>query len=280
MKQPELGRQISQIRAKQKITQNELAEKCNLNLRTIQRIESGEVTPRLYTLKIISDVLQFDFQPEVATSNKNVVHQVLETLSSRLRVPFVSLVIIGLNLIATMILIASPGLIDTLGLSSRSFRGLSLIYTFITYAMLHAGITHWFNVSIIILLSGAILEKEIGRISFVGLEVSAVLICPVYFMIVDYNNGTIIGAGFIAFSLIGASVATIRKKANAIDLIVNILIIILLLRALQTVFMIIDQTTIPKFISMIYGFMFVKIKMSRSSRMRNTHPIAGKDGFG
>lgn len=57
MKQPELGKKIAELRQSQGLTQEELVEKCNLNVRTIQRIEAGEVTPRNYTIKAIFDVL-------------------------------------------------------------------------------------------------------------------------------------------------------------------------------------------------------------------------------
>jgi transcriptional regulator with XRE-family HTH domain len=57
MKQPELGKKIAEIRLANGLTQVELAEKCNLSLRTIQRIESAEVTPRSYTIKLIFENL-------------------------------------------------------------------------------------------------------------------------------------------------------------------------------------------------------------------------------
>jgi len=46
MKQPQLGQTILTLRQEKKITQEELVERCNLNVRTLQRIEAGEVTPR------------------------------------------------------------------------------------------------------------------------------------------------------------------------------------------------------------------------------------------
>lgn len=61
MKQPELGRKIVELRKAQSLTQEELVDVCNLNVRTLQRIESGEVTPRNYTLKLLSEALDFDF---------------------------------------------------------------------------------------------------------------------------------------------------------------------------------------------------------------------------
>jgi len=57
MKQPELGKKISEIRKQKGLTQEELVEQCNINVRTIQRIEAGEVTPRSYTVKVILEAL-------------------------------------------------------------------------------------------------------------------------------------------------------------------------------------------------------------------------------
>lgn len=61
MKQPELGNKISAIRNQKGITQKELSEAGNIDIRTLQRIESGEVTPRLSTLKLIAGALSTDF---------------------------------------------------------------------------------------------------------------------------------------------------------------------------------------------------------------------------
>ena len=60
MKQPQLGRKIVELRKLQRLTQEELAEKCNINVRTIQRIELGEVVPRSYTFKSIFSALDFN----------------------------------------------------------------------------------------------------------------------------------------------------------------------------------------------------------------------------
>jgi transcriptional regulator with XRE-family HTH domain/ketosteroid isomerase-like protein len=57
MKQPELGKKIVELRKSKGLTQEELVEKCNLNVRTLQRIESGEVTPRSFTIKTIFTAL-------------------------------------------------------------------------------------------------------------------------------------------------------------------------------------------------------------------------------
>jgi transcriptional regulator with XRE-family HTH domain len=60
MKQPDLGKKISELRLAKGLTQGELAEKCKIGLRTIQRIESAEVTPRSYTIKVIFTSLDYE----------------------------------------------------------------------------------------------------------------------------------------------------------------------------------------------------------------------------
>lgn len=59
MNQPDLGKKIAELRRAKGLTQEELVETCNLNVRTLQRIESGEVTPRSYTVKIIFSALEY-----------------------------------------------------------------------------------------------------------------------------------------------------------------------------------------------------------------------------
>ncbi|MFK8060154.1 MAG: helix-turn-helix domain-containing protein [Polaribacter sp.] len=61
MKQPELGQKILALRKQKGFTQEELVEQCNINVRTIQRIEAGDVSPRSYTIKAILEVLGFDY---------------------------------------------------------------------------------------------------------------------------------------------------------------------------------------------------------------------------
>ena len=56
-----LGKKIIEARKLKGITQEELAEMSNINLRTIQRIENNESEPRSKTLILICDVLGMDF---------------------------------------------------------------------------------------------------------------------------------------------------------------------------------------------------------------------------
>jgi transcriptional regulator with XRE-family HTH domain len=53
------------------MTQKELAELCNVDIRTIQRIEAGAVEPRMYTLKLLSSALGFELSHFPAPAEKN-----------------------------------------------------------------------------------------------------------------------------------------------------------------------------------------------------------------
>ena len=62
MKQPLLGKKITELRKQKGLTQEELIKRCNVTVRTIQRIESGETTPRIYTIKTILNALGLDYE--------------------------------------------------------------------------------------------------------------------------------------------------------------------------------------------------------------------------
>lgn len=53
MQQPALGKRITALRKAKNMTQEELVTQSRVSVRTIQRIEAGEVLPRMYTVKIL-----------------------------------------------------------------------------------------------------------------------------------------------------------------------------------------------------------------------------------
>lgn len=91
MKQPDLGKKISELRKQKGLTQEELVEKCNINVRTIQRIEAGDVTPRSFTIKTILEALGLDagafFEDSIHEENK--IH-ITDSEKSALRVSWIS----------------------------------------------------------------------------------------------------------------------------------------------------------------------------------------------
>jgi len=64
MNQPDLGLKIAELRQQKGLTQEKLAEFCDVSTRTIQRIEGGEVEPRSFTRNSLSNILEFDFGRE------------------------------------------------------------------------------------------------------------------------------------------------------------------------------------------------------------------------
>jgi uncharacterized Tic20 family protein len=71
MNQPDLGLKINELRQGKNLTQEKLAEYCEVSTRTIQRIESGEVEPRSFTRNSLSNILEFDFGKD-NTGNENL----------------------------------------------------------------------------------------------------------------------------------------------------------------------------------------------------------------
>lgn len=66
----ELGQKIVTARKKKGLTQEQLADLTHITVRTIQRIESGESTPRPYTLQAIATALAIPFEDLVATGDQ------------------------------------------------------------------------------------------------------------------------------------------------------------------------------------------------------------------
>ena len=95
MNQPELGLKVAELRQRKGFTQEQLAEKCEVSTRTIQRIESGEVDPRAYTLQRLSETLAYDFEDH-NPANENLWLTILH-LSSAIVMLIVPLVIWSLK---------------------------------------------------------------------------------------------------------------------------------------------------------------------------------------
>jgi len=70
------GQLIKELRLKKGITQEDLAARTDISVRTIQRIENGDVDPRAFTLQSIAAALEVDFavlansEPELNSSEE------------------------------------------------------------------------------------------------------------------------------------------------------------------------------------------------------------------
>jgi len=61
-----IGNTIKEKRLQKGMTQEELALKSDITVRTVQRIESGEVDPRSFTLQAIASALEVDYNELVS----------------------------------------------------------------------------------------------------------------------------------------------------------------------------------------------------------------------
>ena len=71
-----IAKKIIHFRKLRGITQEMLSEVTGLNVRTIQRIEAGEVDPRLYTLKSIADALDVNLEELLPEPTQHELNQI------------------------------------------------------------------------------------------------------------------------------------------------------------------------------------------------------------
>ncbi len=67
-----IGEIIKAQRIRKGFTQEELAAKIDVSVRTIQRIEKGEVDPRTYTIHAISEVLELEYD-KLISAELNII---------------------------------------------------------------------------------------------------------------------------------------------------------------------------------------------------------------
>ena len=73
MKEMDFSVKLTETRKSKGLTQEEVAERCNLNVRTIQRIESGQVKPRAHTIRTISDALEINLSNSAEIGDRSFI---------------------------------------------------------------------------------------------------------------------------------------------------------------------------------------------------------------
>lgn len=127
MQQPELGRRLTALRKERNLTQEELVEKSHVSVRTIQRIEAGEVLPRVSTIRILLNALGVNYETFLTTNQ--VMETTKTTLPTANRNNLLIAVIAGaLYLIAEIIL----GTLDILWMEQGRNWGFRMNATYIT----------------------------------------------------------------------------------------------------------------------------------------------------
>lgn len=146
MKSMELSQHLKRIRIDKGFSQEELSERSSLSLRTIQRLENGESSPRDDTLNLLTQAL--DMPKGYFTETKDtIVNTSKEITKSRLPWFIISLTIIGCSLGVIV------GIIFVLSNTQLPNDGVSSIIV-ITIAVLFSGIG---------LLIGSLLEKKFNK---------------------------------------------------------------------------------------------------------------------
>lgn len=101
MKLSALATKIARLRNQRGMTQKELAELCNVDIRTIQRIEAGEVAPRKHTLKQIANVLESEFNDLLNDLTEDPIN-VEKSFGKEIKFAVIAGVIYSLNCLAVV----------------------------------------------------------------------------------------------------------------------------------------------------------------------------------
>lgn len=96
-----LANNLSNFRKMNGLSQEALAEKANVSLSTIQRIEKGTVKPRAFTIKILAETLEIDISRLIDASTQNETTEVVFSPIKKLNlvslllvfIPFINLII-------------------------------------------------------------------------------------------------------------------------------------------------------------------------------------------
>lgn len=133
MQQPELGKRLNALRREKNLTQEELVEKSHVSVRTIQRIEAGEVLPRLSTVKILLAALGHDYET-FSTKPINIMETKTPTFRSPNRNTLLIAVIAGAIYLVLEIILSA---MDVAWLTSEGNwdQWINLIYISLTVIM-------------------------------------------------------------------------------------------------------------------------------------------------
>jgi transcriptional regulator with XRE-family HTH domain len=99
MIQPILGTRIAELRNQKGITQKELADACNVDIRTIQRIEAGKVLPRMYTIRLLAAALG----TEISSFKGDHIQPPNVLPGKPLKWPFIAALVFSLNYIPVVL---------------------------------------------------------------------------------------------------------------------------------------------------------------------------------
>ena len=126
-----IGTKITQLRKQKALSQEELADLAKVNVRTIQRIENNETTPRGATLKLICNALEVS-PDEIVNFEKTEDHTFLIWLHLSVMLGYV--LPLG-NIILPLILwLSNKHRIENVNTQGINILNFQILYSIITYA--------------------------------------------------------------------------------------------------------------------------------------------------
>lgn len=180
MQQPELGRQLTALRKEKNLTQEELVEKSHVSVRTIQRIEAGEVLPRVSTVKILLAALGQNPEQFLMKHTPTMETKMNSTTSIR-NIVLTAVIAGAIYLVAEIILIAMniawfTGERDWASWMNLMYAGLTLVMvtSYVLFARGFIALSHVFENTLLkigsYLMMAAIAGIGILDISSLGTE--------------------------------------------------------------------------------------------------------------
>ena len=133
MQQPELGRRLTALRKDRNLTQEELVEKSHVSVRTIQRIEAGEVLPRMSTVKILLEALGESYE-SFSTKQTQVMGTQKSILPTTNRNTLLVAALAGAVYLVSEIILGAMDIAWFTGDGGWGFR-MNIIYTSLTIVM-------------------------------------------------------------------------------------------------------------------------------------------------
>ena len=132
MQQPELGKLLTALRKEKNLTQEELVEKSHVSVRTIQRIEAGEVLPRVSTIKILLSALGENYD-SILNQQPQVMKTQMNTFPTSTRTTLLIAVIAGTIYLITEIIL---GTLDISWINEKREWGMRMNIIYVTLTVL------------------------------------------------------------------------------------------------------------------------------------------------
>lgn len=261
MKQPELGLKILELRKAKGLTQEELVERCNINVRTIQRIEAGEVLPRSFTIRSILDALGSDYEflkTDSTEDHQRAIDQVAIYIKTAFWIGIIYFLLAFVESVMDYIIWENRG--EAYRISNVVFIGtkISVLITFIVFNLgfykLAVAVSNPLLKGASILMMLGIVISTIGDITCLYVDLDVALLLQV-------TKSVLYGGLYIVF---GAGILMCRKLYGNIALIGGILGVMTGLCFITVIFAIPGLVFLTLLEIVLLAFLLMSLKPNQS----------------